>query len=294
VHDLQEKQPVNADTVFQAASLSKQVTAYVAFAMRQQGKLDFDKPLVGYVDDLTDERARVVTARHVLCHSAGFPNWRSTAGQNLIPDFKPGDRYQYSGEGYFFLQRVLEQVSGQGFSSLVKAVVFQPLGMSSTAMMWTPQLDGRFAQPHSRRGELRKDWERGAKQFHDIAQKKGQDIETWKYADYAAATKEIGRPVLPDSMLPNGAASMVTTATDYAKFVAAAIKNPDIGKEQVKIRPSLGWGLGWASNGRRAASTFGNGATTAATRTSSQPNRLPAMQYSYLPMATRASRSTTA
>jgi hypothetical protein len=39
---------------------------------------------------------------------------------------------------------------------------------------------------------------------------------------------------------------MVTTATDYAKFVAAAIKNPDIGKEQVKIRPSLGWGLGWA------------------------------------------------
>jgi len=245
VRDFESKQPVTADTVFQAASLSKQITAHIAFALRQQGKLDFAKPLSTYVDDLSDERARTVTSLHVLSHSAGFPNWRNGATQNLVPEFKPGERFQYSGEGYFLLQRAMEQVSGQGFSTLANELVFKPLHMTSSAMMWKPELAARFALPHDRRGELRKDWERTAKSFHEIAQKKSQNIDAWKYADYAAATKETGRPLLPNWMLPNGAASMVTTAADYAKFLAAAIRNSEIAQEQIKIRPSLGWGLGW-------------------------------------------------
>jgi CubicO group peptidase (beta-lactamase class C family) len=245
VRDFQDKQPVTADTIFQAASLSKQVTAYVAFALRQQGKLDFDKPLVAYVDDLPDERARTVTPRHVLSHSSGFPNWRSETGQKLVPEFTPGERFQYSGEGFFFLQRVMEQVSGQGFGELVNGLVFSPLGMKSSAMMWKPEFADRFALPHDRRGGPRKDWDKNTKKFHEIAKQQGKNVDTWKYADYEAATREMGSRPVPDSMLPNAAASMVTSAADYAKFLAAAIKNPEIGKEQVKIRPSLGWGLGW-------------------------------------------------
>src|SRR5436305_15193830 len=53
--NIETREPVLPDTIFQAASLSKQVTAYAAFALRDKGKLDFDAPLVSYVDDREDE-----------------------------------------------------------------------------------------------------------------------------------------------------------------------------------------------------------------------------------------------
>jgi CubicO group peptidase (beta-lactamase class C family) len=245
VCNIETKQPVTQNTVFQAASLSKQVTAYAAFALRERGELDFDRTLFSYIDDLKEGPAREVTVRQVLSHSSGFPNWRSEAGQQLVPGFAPGSTFQYSGEGFFYLQRILEQITGRGLCQLIDEMVFKPLGMTSSSMIWTPELADRYALPHNRRGELRKNWDRSAKRFHEIAKQKGQAVASWRYDDYAAATRESGNPVLPDNMIPNAAASMVTTAPDYARFLAAAIKNPDIRKEQIRIRPSLGWGLGW-------------------------------------------------
>ena len=52
---------------------------------------------------------RRVTARHVLTHTSGLPNWRHAPGP-LEPATEPGETYAYSGEGYFFLQRVVERV----------------------------------------------------------------------------------------------------------------------------------------------------------------------------------------
>jgi CubicO group peptidase (beta-lactamase class C family) len=245
VRNVETKEPVTVDTVFQAASLSKQVAAYLAFAFRERGKLDFDRTLVSYVDDLTDKAAREVTVRQVLSHSSGFPNWRNTPGKPLVPEFAPGSRFQYSGEGFFYLQRILEQIDGRGYCEIVDSMVFQPLGMVSSSMMWKPELADRYALPHNGRGELRKNWDRSSKALHEIAKQKGQTIAGWKYSDYEAAVKENGDPVLPNYMLPNAAASMVTTARDYARFLTAAIQNPEIGKEQIRIRPLLAWGLGW-------------------------------------------------
>lgn len=245
VRSMETKEPVTRDTIFQAASLSKQVTAYAAFALRGAGKLDFDRTLVSYVDDLHDERARKVTLRHVLSHSSGFPNWRSEAGQNLVPAFEPGTKFQYSGEGFFYLQRILEQVTGQGFCEVIERLVFQPLGMTSSSMIWKPELADRFALPHDRRGEARKNWDRSARRLHEIAGRRGQTVTAWRYADYASAVREAGDPALPDYMLPNAAASLVTSAPDYARFLQAAIRNPEIHREQIRIRPSIGWGLGW-------------------------------------------------
>ncbi len=244
VRSSETREPLQPDSIFQAASLSKQATAYAAFALRDRGKLDFDKPLVHYVDDL-EGAARAVTVRHVLCHSSGFPNWRSEAGQKLTPAFMPGSKFQYSGEGYFYLQRILEQVTGLGFGELMNSLVFQPLKMNSTAAMWKPEWSARYALPHGRRGELRKDWDRRAKRMDELAAGKGQSVTGWKYAGYEAATREAGYPPLPDYILPNAASSMITSAPDYARFLAAAVVNPEIRKELVNIRPSLGWGLGW-------------------------------------------------
>jgi CubicO group peptidase (beta-lactamase class C family) len=243
-------EPIAASTLFQAASLTKQVTAYAAFALRAQGKLDFDRPLVAYVDDLPNAAARVVTTRNVLSQSSGFPNWRSSEASKpvpeLVPAFTPGTRYQYSGEGFFYLQRVLEHVGGAGFGQLVHDLVFQPLGMTSSTLVWDPETLARTALPHERHGELRKNWDKSARAVRAYAARIGKPVAQLRYDDYATATREAGDPVLPNWMVPNGAASLVTSAEDYARFLAAAIRNPELGQQQVTINEFLGWGLGWA------------------------------------------------
>jgi CubicO group peptidase (beta-lactamase class C family) len=243
VRNIDTKEPVQADTIFQAASLSKQATAYAAFALIRQGKIELDAPLVRYVDDLPDARGRTVTVRQVLSHSSGFPNWRDK-GQ-LVPEFAPGSQFQYSGEGFFYLQRILEEITGQGFAALMHALVFEPLGMTSTSMLWSPQWSSRYALPHDRRGAARPNWDKKAARIRAAAEQKGQKIEDWKFADYAAAYGDANGPAMPNQIGPNAAASMMTTAADYARFLAAAIVNPAIREEQIRMRPSLGWGLGW-------------------------------------------------
>jgi len=245
VRNVETKEPVKLDTIFQAASLSKQITAYAAFALRESGKLDFDRTLVSYVDDLTVERARKVTIRQVLSHSSGFPNWRFEAGKPLTPEFEPGAKFQYSGEGFFYLQRILEQVTGMGFCEVIDKLVFQPLGMTSSSMIWKPELASRYALPYDRRGELRANWDQAARHMHERATQKGQPVTTWRFSDYESAARDAGVPALPNNLLPNAAASLVTTAPDYARFVTSALRNPAIHQEQIRIRPMLGWGLGW-------------------------------------------------
>jgi CubicO group peptidase (beta-lactamase class C family) len=248
--------PITPSTLFQAASLTKQVTAYAAFALRAQGKLDIDRPLVEYVDDLHDPVARTVTARHVLSHSSGFPNWRfpqngKPAG-DLVPQFKPGSQYRYSGEGYFYLQRVLERITGTGFARVVRELVFTPLNMSSSTLVWDPATLARTAVPHGEHGKPYKDWGKQAQAVRALAARKSKPVEDLLYQEYAEVPREAGDPVLPNWMVPNAAASMVTSAEDYARFVSAAIRNPEIGQQQVAINEFLGWGLGWAverSNG---------------------------------------------
>ena len=245
VRSIENRAPVTGETIFQAASLSKQVAAYAAFALRDAGQLDFDRTLVSYVDDLPNPRARKVTVRQVLSHSSGFPNWRSSPGAPLVPEFEPGSAFQYSGEGFFYLQRILEQVSGLGYAELIDRLVFRPLSMPSSSMIWKPEFADRYALPHGRRGEPRPNWDARPKRLYGIAKQKGQNITAWRYADYEAAAREAGFTPVPDNLIPNAAASMITTGPDYARFLKAALRNPEIRREQIRFRPTLGWALGW-------------------------------------------------
>jgi len=243
--------PITASTLFQAASLAKQVTVHAAFALRAQGKLDFDRLLVSYIDDPPNPAARAVTIRHVLSHSSGFPNWRSSDASKTVPDlvpaFTPGSRFQYSGEGFFYLQRILEQVCGAGFGQILHDLVFQPLGMNSSTMTWDPETLSRTALPHDRHGELRKNWDKAPRTLRAYAARIGKPVAGLRYDDYAALTRESGDPVLPNGMTPNAASSLVTSAEDYARFLAAALRNPELGQQQVAINEFLGWGLGWGT-----------------------------------------------
>src|ERR1051326_4944668 len=115
VKDSASKVPVDNDTVFEAASVSKTVFAYAAMKLCEKGVIGLDTPLTKYSPKPFlegDPRLELITARHVLSHTSGFQNWRSDK-EPLKIHFTPGEKYLYSGEGYSYLQSVVTQVTGQ-------------------------------------------------------------------------------------------------------------------------------------------------------------------------------------
>ena len=113
------------ETIFSAASFSKTVFAYIVLLLVEDGIIDLDKPLQQYLDkplqeypnyaDLKgDKQAGLITARMVLSHSTGFPNWRFLTNDGKLGFmFEPGSRFSYSGEGISLLQMVVEQITGK-------------------------------------------------------------------------------------------------------------------------------------------------------------------------------------
>ncbi len=149
---------VASDTIFQACSISKPVAALAALRLVQEGRLDLDRDINAYLRSWRvpangDWQPRV-TLRHLLTHSAGltacwYPGYRRgtplpTTVQTLrgeppanTPPVRvtalPGTQYRYSGSHYSALQQLLVDLTGQPFASLVRDLVFAPLGMDDSS-----------------------------------------------------------------------------------------------------------------------------------------------------------------
>lgn len=157
-----EDKSVNTETRFQAASLTKVVAAYVFFKLYDQGLIDLDTPLSQYYqyDRLSQNKdARQITARMVLTHRTGFHNWEGNvptaewrAGK-LHSLFKPGTDYKYSGEGFYYLQLVMEAITQTPFDQLADELVLKPLGMNHTYFFWNESMEGNTASGHHENGE---------------------------------------------------------------------------------------------------------------------------------------------
>lgn len=155
---------VKAQTVFEAASLSKPVFAYLVLKLAEKGRIDLDKPLVNYVSKETLERlffkgpllevhVNLITARIVLTHSTGFPNWRKPE-EAIRLEFLPGSAYKYSGEGYMLLQVVVEQLTHRPLNKLARTYVFDPLGMQNSSFRWEPDFETMMAHGHDEAGQV--------------------------------------------------------------------------------------------------------------------------------------------
>jgi CubicO group peptidase (beta-lactamase class C family) len=137
--------PVDTGTIFEAASLSKPVFAYVALRLAGRGEIDLDRPLaeiLEYPRLAHDDRYERITARMVLSHSTGLPNW---GGDTLTLRFDPGTDYSYSGEGFVFLQKAMERLTGRTLEELARREVFEPLGMTRSSYVWQERLAGNVA-----------------------------------------------------------------------------------------------------------------------------------------------------
>jgi len=150
---------VNAETVFEAASMTKPLAAHAALKLVEQGQLDLDRPLTRYLAEpyLKDEPLHEkITAHMVLTHSSGFPNWRPK-GDALKVLHEPGTAFRYSGEGILFLQRVIERLTGVDYATHMQRTLLEPLGMKNSSHVWRPEFEKTAAAGHDAAGKVKMD-----------------------------------------------------------------------------------------------------------------------------------------
>jgi CubicO group peptidase (beta-lactamase class C family) len=155
--DLATKQPVDEDTIFHWASITKTFTGVAIMQLRDRGLLALDDPVIKYVPELRLVHnpfgdMSQVTLRHLMSHSGGFraATWPWGGDQPWHPfeptrwdqvvamfpyteiQFRPGTRYSYSNPGVIFLGRTIELLSGDDYEVYVTKNILMPLGMTRT------------------------------------------------------------------------------------------------------------------------------------------------------------------
>jgi serine-type D-Ala-D-Ala carboxypeptidase/endopeptidase len=245
------KEPINNETNFYGASLSKPVFAVMVMQLVEKGIIDLDKPLQDYLpkpifeytptkkwhdnyQDLKDDPSyRKITARMCLDHTSGFPNWRwDESDHKLRVKTTPGSRYSYSGEGLVYLQVVLEHLLDKPLEQMMQENIFTPLKMNNSSYTWQPKFEKDYCLGHNSTGEI---------------YEKDKDNDA------------------------RSASTLETTLGDYTLFTEAVLKNQllkqsttdEMFTQQIKIKSKvqfgplrledsdandgidLGYGLGW-------------------------------------------------
>jgi CubicO group peptidase (beta-lactamase class C family) len=201
--------PATPSTLYGLASVTKPISAETLLRLVAAGRLSLDEPVASaWVDpDVADDpRAQALTVRHALAHQTGLPNWRGRSpGGKLAFAFAPGTAYAYAGEGYDYAARFAERKLGRDFEDLAEEMVFRPVGMRSTSYSRRDWMRGRLAVPLDSAGR-------------------------W------------GEPQVEDSSHWNAGNNLITTAGDYARFVASVMRSegltPALAAE--RLRPARG------------------------------------------------------
>jgi CubicO group peptidase (beta-lactamase class C family) len=208
-------QKVDKHSLFEAASVSKPVFSYLAMKMVENGKLDLDRPLYQYLpypDIEYDDRYKAITARMVLAHMSGLPNWRWDRGDSsyrgkrdgLYIKYTPGSRFSYSGEGFLYLSMVVAHLNNgdlKNLDSLFQQQVAVPLGMKHSYFSWN-----KYVAKHKVMGYI------GGK----------NDTRGWP------------TPLRTlDSTKFIAAGGLHTEAVDYARFLIGLMENKDLKKQYV-------------------------------------------------------------
>ncbi|MFZ4544068.1 MAG: serine hydrolase [Saprospiraceae bacterium] len=138
------------NTIFNVASLTKPITAIVVLKLASQGKWNLDEPICKYWTDpdvAQDPYSKKLSSRHILSQQSGFANWRwNNADEKLHFEFEPGTKYQYSGEGFEYLRKAVENKFHKSLDQLAKQLIFDPLQMNDTQFFWDAKTDSnRYA-----------------------------------------------------------------------------------------------------------------------------------------------------
>ncbi len=183
--------PATPGTLYNLASLTKPVTAEVLLRLVAGGGLSLDEPISAHwvdPDVAEDPRHQQLTLRIALSHQTGLPNWRghSPTGK-LAFTFTPGAAFGYSGEGYDYAARFAQRKLGRSLEELAQLNVFGPLGMTNTSYSARDWMQERLAVPLD-------------------------DDGRW------------GAPQVEAEGYWNAGNNLITTAGDYARFMASVMR----------------------------------------------------------------------
>lgn len=147
------------DTKFMIGSISKPITALLMLLQIQKGIIKLDSTLAFYLPEFKNKPAGIVTVRQLLSHTSGMPNYDIL--KDFFPkqsrqyfdrkdyikiymdsalSFKPGTAYYYSSWGYYTLGYIMERVTGKSYADLMKAEIFDKLGMNSSGSYYHTQV----------------------------------------------------------------------------------------------------------------------------------------------------------
>lgn len=150
--DLADHRPLGAATTMMAYSMSKPLTAAAILQLVERGSVALDGPIAKYIRSPHGHR---ITVRHLLAHMSGIPNpiplrwvhplsshatFHEDEALNAVLErhrrlsFEPGTRYAYSNIGYWLLGRIVEQATGESFSSYVDRHVLTALGIDPSTL----------------------------------------------------------------------------------------------------------------------------------------------------------------
>ncbi|MFM8879431.1 MAG: serine hydrolase domain-containing protein [Verrucomicrobiota bacterium] len=148
--DVAARKPMQADTVFWIASMTKPITATAVLMLQDEGKLNVHDPVAKYLPEFANLKTPSgqpanLTLIQILTHTSGLGEAGGPAARDaktladLVPlwlaapmQFEPGSRWSYSQSGINAAGRIVEVVSGMSFDAFLKKRLFQPLGMNST------------------------------------------------------------------------------------------------------------------------------------------------------------------
>ncbi|MEX0619564.1 MAG: serine hydrolase domain-containing protein [Pseudohongiellaceae bacterium] len=159
--------PVDANTVFPIASLSKSFTALAVMQFVERGIVALDEPVVSYLPEfvMADERAQTITLRQLLTHTSGLsdrsfpekslpqPHTLSAAVARLAPaglEVAPGGANRYHNPNYQIVARLIEVLSGEPFDEYMRQNVFEPIGMIDARTIASLEQDSRVSNGHIR------------------------------------------------------------------------------------------------------------------------------------------------
>ncbi len=255
VRDVQFLVPVDENTSFDAASLSKPVFAHAVLQLADQGRLSLETPLAHYLPGYMrgDSRAASITAAHILSHSSGLPNWRND-DLPLKTYFPPGERFSYSGEGFLHLQKAVEAITGEKLHTLAERLVLGPFGMTRSSFVWDWSFDANRAYPHDAFGRPA------------LGGKPGEGNAAWSLQTTAADFARFLLHVLDGSRLRPETAQRWLRPHIEVRHPGIQWLGPSNGDAVTGVAWGLGWGLEpsegtffhWGDNGAFKAFTVGS------------------------------------
>lgn len=144
------KEKLNANSIFELASCSKQFTAMAIMILKENGKLSLDDKIIKYIPELSDYNG--VTIRNLLNHTSGLPDYmelmdtlfdksKIANNKDIIQIFskyqpkvlfEPNTKYEYSNTGYALLASIIEKASGLTYADYLSKTIFKPLKMENT------------------------------------------------------------------------------------------------------------------------------------------------------------------